>query len=127
SVLCRYWTLSRFLPYRCGGRLMMFSQEDVDKDPTAFVFELGKGYRRVGRPRIPSPPVGGASVCEPEHGEELSWHRIIPPNQPNGTYIRVQWLADKKIWRPTLETSARRVAFTSEYLAAHGWTYGEAE
>ena len=77
---------------------------------------------------MPSTPLGPPSDCEPVEEAELgSWHRIKPPNQPDGVFVRVRWEPTKKYWVPPLEQQGRRVAYSSAYLAAIGWSYLEAE
>jgi hypothetical protein len=106
----------------------MYNADDVKANPIAYSFSMGTGYKLLGPLRLPSTPLGPASACEPTvPADEGSWHRIIPMGQLDGIYIRAQWNPSKKIWTPPLEAQGRRVAFTSQYLAAHGWTYGEAE
>jgi hypothetical protein len=106
----------------------LFEMPEIDRNPTAFAFVVGKGFQLLGTPRIPSPPVGAAEACEPASDAEYgSWHRLIPPNQVDGTYIRVRWNSELKCWVPPLESGGRRIAFSSKYLAAAGWVYGEAE
>ena len=105
-----------------------FTQEAVEANPTAYSFNMTSGFKFIGSPKIPSPPRGPASACEPVGvAEEGSWHRIYPPHQLSGTYVRMRWMPGKKCWIPPLESAGRRVAFSSQYLAAAGWTYGEAE
>jgi len=107
---------------------MSFNSAQVDANPTAFSFTMGTGFKFLGPIQIPSNPVGAPSACEPSpEAEDGSWHRILPPNQPSGVYIRAQWVLAKKVWRPPLEAQGRRVGYSSQYLAAVGWTYGEAE
>ena len=105
----------------------MFTDEDVAKNPIAYSFQMGSGYKLLGAPKVPLNPVGPASACEPPvPADKGSWHRIIPGGQPDGVHVVAQWDPAKKHWQPPLEAQGRRVAFTSQYLAAHGWTYGEA-
>lgn len=106
----------------------LFEISAIEKNPTAYSFSVGTGFKMLGSPKVPSPPVGGASACEPTApADEGSWHRLIPPDQVPGHYIRARWNPTGKWWAPPLESGARRIAFTSEYLAACGWVYGEAE
>jgi len=106
----------------------MFTQKEVDANPTLFSYNMKTGYKLLGAPRLPSSPVGPASACEPSFpADNESWHFIIPPNQPDTAKVRAQWIPKLKAWKPPLEAQGRRVAFSSQYLAAHGWIYGEAE
>lgn len=100
----------------------------VASNPIAYSFKMGEGFKLVGALAVPSPPVGSASDCEPSVPSEMgSWHRLKPPNQIDSVYIRARWNPDRKYWAPALEVQGRRVAFSSAYLAAIGWTYLEAD
>jgi hypothetical protein len=106
----------------------IFPNGPIAKNPTAYVFQIQAGFRRVGELAMPSEPIGPPTACEPTDPAELgSWHRIKPPNQPDGVYIRARWEPTMKYWAPPLEQQGRRVAYSSAYLAAVGWTYLEAE
>lgn len=108
----------------------LFSQyaNDIAKNPLVYQFKVGAGFKRVGPLPMPANPVAAASVCEPE-GDAVpgSWHKIKPPGQPDGVQIPMRWNPEKKWWTPALETAGRRIAYSSAYLAAVGWTYLEAE
>jgi hypothetical protein len=103
----------------------MITQTEVNANPTCYSFKMGLGYEYLGPPRIPSNPVGPATACEPPApAAKGSWHFLIPPNQPAGVQLSLRWDPLNMTWTPPVEAQGRRIAFTSEYMAANGWIYG---
>lgn len=106
----------------------VFSFDEVNENPIAFQFKSGEGFKYVGALPMPANPLAPSGVCEPSVPADTgSWHRLLPPNQPDTIYVRAQWDAERKYWMPPLMQQGRRVSYQSAYLAAHGWTYKEAE
>jgi hypothetical protein len=95
-------------------------------DKTSHAHVPGIGYVRMGQPPMPRHPLGDAKDCEPEHGtESLTMHTLLAPH---GEEIRnFRWYAETKEWAPLVPHAGNRLAFTSRYLAAHGWRYGHSQ
>lgn len=94
---------------------------EVIENPSAYRFVPGKGYIRMGQPPIPESPMAAAADCEPPLvAVEGSAHMLQPPNEAEP--MSMLWSLSTKTWMPYLG-NGRRVAFTSAYLAAHGWSY----
>ncbi len=84
----------------------------------------GKGYRVIGPLPMPAVPLGDASACEPPGAEpDRSLHSLLPESNRGSPPFIFVWYPEKKEWEP-ITARGRRVAFSSAYLAAHGWTYG---
>lgn len=97
-----------------------FQQAFGDKISHAFV--PGIGYVRMGVPAMPRVILGPPSDCEP-HGQwpALSLHAL---HAPHGEVIEnFRWYPETKQWAPLVPSAGNRIAFTSRYLAAHGWKY----
>jgi len=62
---------------------------------------------------------GGGKHCNPPaHSLDGSKHVLTNQSQK----VVFTWVADQKSWK-TDSPYSPRAAFTSEYLAAHGWSY----
>lgn len=102
----------------------MITRNDVDRDRAAHRLIPGQGYRRAFKLAIPAQPIAPPSECEPVHGtEDLSVHNLNPPVERGSSPMAFVWHASRREWEPVGRV-AKRVAFESVYLAAHGWTYG---
>lgn len=96
----------------------------VSDNRTAYKLRPGRGYKLVGPLPMPPDPLGEPAVCEPPAGTPMSKHKLLPPADREGALpTPFIWHPDKKEWECS-GTVGKRVAFTSAYLAAHGWTYG---
>lgn len=90
------------------------------RKPTAHIFQAHKGYFYVGDLPMPPKAIAPASACEPPNDVTKGVVHVL--NSPQATEIRAGWDGLSKTWMP-IPNIGRRLAFTSEYLAAHGWTY----
>lgn len=99
---------------------MIITRQQVNKERSAYRLNLGQGYVRLGKPRVPAAAVHPPSACEPASGGDGDTHMIV---SPQNVQVIATWHAATKEWEP-IGVSGRRVAFESRYLAAHGWTYG---
>jgi hypothetical protein len=105
-----------------------FTQEQINENAIAFSFKQGEGYKYIGAPRPKMPADAEASVCEPApQTPDDTWHKLHPFGQLENFTYSMRWNAVKKWWHASQEAGGRRIAFTSEYLASHGWTYVEPE
>jgi len=88
----------------------------------------GIGYVRHFKPPAPMPeqPKFQAPECEPP-GETAdgTLHTLLGPNGEEVPQMR--WHPEQREWAPLVPFRANRLAFTSQYLAAHGWKYGHSQ
>jgi hypothetical protein len=97
---------------------------NVSENRTLYRLVPGKGYKLVGPPPMPALPLGEATACEPPSGTESeTMHQLLPPLGREAPPTTFTWYADKKEWECFGQVGLR-VGFTSTYLAAYGWTYG---
>lgn len=96
------------------------SRESAMRAPSAHKFEVGKGYFYLGELPMPREPIGPASACEPPVDSIKGAIHLL--NSPQNTEIRAGWDGLARVWMP-IPNIGRRMAFSSAYLAAHGWTY----
>lgn len=95
--------------------------DEVRKKRTEYRFLPGTGYILLGNLPLPAVRIGPASVCEaPAPAAAGSSHFLQPPIGAEPQVLK--WHPDKKEWEPGLG-AGKRVAFSSAYLAACGWTY----
>jgi hypothetical protein len=101
--------------------MISVNQETALRDPCCHVFHHGRGYLHVGHPPLPSRPVASPAAASPTGPvADGTWHLLKPPH--GGPGVALQWLAAKGVWLPVVGTG-NRVAYSPEYLAAHGWVY----
>lgn len=104
-----------------------YSADDVALNPTAFAYKPNDGFKYVGALPMPRNPIFVPSECEPSavpHAENGSWHDVLPPEGTGAPAVRMQWNPTTKVWSPPIQQGGRRCAYSSAYLAAHGWKYG---
>ena len=89
-------------------------------DPTMHALVPEVGYVRARGP-LPPGPVRGASCAAPGKPEDGSRHLLQPPGPLEPLFAT--WSAAAGAW---LFVGGRRLGFTPEYLASHGWTYSRA-
>lgn len=71
---------------------------------------------------MPPNRVAGREVCEPTVvAADHSLHLVAAPN--SGPVQTMEWDRNKREWSPVNITAGNRLGWTSEYLAAYGWTY----
>jgi hypothetical protein len=83
------------------------------------------GYENVGFLTMPQAPVYAPMVCEPSVGtRDGTLHMLRAPQSPEDNAVgeAMSWDGQKREWIPLLG-AGRRLAFSSAYLAAHGWMY----
>jgi len=83
-------------------------------------FRPGLGYfDHTAPPPMPLVARGFGHECAPPAGtQDGSLHWLVSPG--NGRQLQFAWVARERAWeRP----GGIRMAFTAEYLAAHGWRY----
>lgn len=98
------------------------SRDRAVKDPAAHALTPQGKYVRMGKPLLPGRKERPASACEPPAGvRDGSWHMVQPPK--GAPLMIMVWSVGRRDWSPLLPGKGKRLAFTSEYLAAHGWTY----
>jgi hypothetical protein len=95
----------------------------VEAQRTAYRVEPGKGYKRAGTLPMPQNPLGMPSACEPPNGTAGGLHLLNPPVDRQAPQMPFTWHPVGKEWE-SFGRMGKRIAFTSAYLAAHGWTYG---
>lgn len=101
--------------------MIAVNQDIAMRDPCCHAFHHGRGYLHVGHPPLPAKPAATAAVAKPPApAADASWHLLVPPH--GGPGVALQWHSAKSVWLPVIGTG-NRVAFSPEYLAAHGWTY----
>ncbi len=105
----------------------MINRKQAESDRTMHRYIPGRGYLRMGRPlQMPPSPLGNAPDCEPPHdAADGSVHMLRPPEASHAAPMPFAWHRDRREWAP-VGANGRRMAFTSAYLAAYGWTYGGA-
>lgn len=93
-------------------------------------FRRGHGYfefapnsellRRAPHLALHNGPKRDGKCLPPDGTSDRSIHWLRPPggHQP----LMCAWIASEKAWMPTMR-DGKRMAFTAEYLASHGWTY----
>lgn len=98
------------------------SEVEAHKDRMSHAYKHGLGYLHVGKLPVPKQAAYAPSACEPPApSASETKHFLSPPL--NAPAIGMIWYSDKKEWTPLHPGNGNRVGFTSEYLAAHGWTY----
>jgi hypothetical protein len=86
----------------------------------------GLGFVRMGPLPMPPTPLAAATACEPPApAADLSMHTLIEPGGDEHPHMR--WHAATREWAPLVPFAGHRLAYTSTYLAAHGWTYGHSQ
>lgn len=96
----------------------------AEKNPTQYRFKIGEGYTYLGEPRMPAEPIGEPSACEPPApAADGSMHLIRPPK--GADLMPMRWNPTARNWTPLPLGLGRRMAYTSAFLAADGWTYEE--
>ncbi len=103
---------------------MMQNATKALREPCHYQFVPGRGYVFHGSPPTSSAPrLAVLNSCEPPTGAvDWSWHYLNAPSGYGGTPVKLQWRPATKNWHPVLGRG-NRVAFSSSYLASHGWTY----
>lgn len=104
---------------------MKVSREQAMKEPAAHA-QINGVFVQIGKPLVPvaKQRKAQAAACEPPlPAAEDSWHMLQPPK--GAGLMRMQWSTKRRDWKPTSQLG-NRLAFTSEYLAAHGWEYERA-
>jgi hypothetical protein len=100
------------------------SADSARQDRSSHILMPGAGYMRIGPP--PEPPVvkRHAFDCEPpaNHADK-EWHVLKTPDGED--YGPMRWHADTKEWEPVSPFAGNRLAWTSRFLAAWGWSYGK--
>jgi hypothetical protein len=100
----------------------MISRTEAFKAKSNHAYRARRGYVKLGPLAMPAKPVAPERACEPPLGAaEGSWHMLQPPK--GAALMRMQWSVGPKEWAPSRLGAGRRLAFTSAYLAAHGWKY----
>lgn len=95
----------------------------VEEYRTIYRVDPGKGYKRMGALPLPESPLGVPSACEPPNGTPSGRHMLNAPAEREAPQMPFTWHPVGKEWE-TFGRMGKRIAFTSAYLAAHGWTYG---
>lgn len=81
------------------------------------------GFVRMGPPKLPLEPRGPPAACSPPDKTETdTLHTLITPGGDD--FPNMRWHAEFREWAPLVPFAGNRMAFTAQYLAAHGWTYG---
>ena len=88
--------------------------------PTTHYFRQGLGYFNLAEPpAMPTIRRGGPDQCMPPKGTKNgSAHLLSPPNSIR--LMEFSWVAKERAW---MRYGGIRMAFSAEYLAAHGWQY----
>lgn len=97
--------------------------KDASRDPTAYGFRMERGYVRLGAPPMPERPIGPASACEPPPSAAPGSFHLLKPPRDGAADVPMIWRPEPRRWDNPTPGTGRRMAFTSAYLAAHGWTY----
>jgi len=95
---------------------------------TEHAFKHEVGYVNRGPLRMPATPMHPAQFCEPPIGtQDQSIHMLKAPQSPEDNAVGevMTWHEAEREWAP-LSGLGKRLAFSSAYLAAHGWTYAGA-
>jgi len=98
-------------------KIAVYPRSAAMKDPANFAFIPDIGYARPTKP-LPKGPVKDGNCAAPFPPEDGSRHLIKPPG--NHEALFATWHAKSGVW---LFVGGRRLGFTPDYLASHGWTY----
>lgn len=98
------------------------TKTQAEADRMAHAFRPSVGYVQVGKLACPPNPAAPASACEPPAPVvDRSTHFLNPPMGAQPQPMR--WHQGQREWSPLVVGAGRRIGFTSQYLAGHGWTY----
>lgn len=106
------------------------SQQRAHASPTTHAFKYGVGYLEYA-PN--NDLLRSAPHLAMKHGQHRDRSCMPPDNTPAGskhllkppgaTPIECTYLPRDQAWMPPLHRPGKRMAFTADYLASHGWKY----
>lgn len=106
-------------PQRFNARRSTGAQAHAS--PTTHVFRPGHGYIEfAAHMALKHGPVRGGNCRPPEGTAAHSRHLLKPPG--GHAPLACAWIAAQQAWMP-LHRDGKRMAFTADYLASHGWQY----
>ena len=111
--------------------LRQSTQAQAHASPLTHAFRRGIGYQEFApnsellqrRPDL-ALKAGARRDCNcipPDNTPANSKHLLMPPG--GAPPIECTYLARDKAWMPPVHRAGKRMAFTADYLASHGWTY----
>jgi hypothetical protein len=107
--------------------MLITNQKIAEQNKTTHKLVSGKGYISVGILKMPSHPINPPAMCEPPAGTPSDTiHVLLAPYQSEDgdrPFEIFMWDAIKREWSPLVADRGKRLAFSSAYLAAHGWNY----
>jgi len=96
--------------------------DHASRDRMSHAYRHGMGYVYVGKLPMPVKAVHPAIKCEPVVvAADMSLHFINPPN--GAAPMQMRWHVATKDWTPLHPGAGKRIGYSSEYMAAHGWHY----
>lgn len=109
------------MPVRRGWNARVSTAAQAESALTAHVFRPGLGYTEFApHLALKHGPVRGGNCKPAKDAPPRSEHRLKPPG--GHAALVCAWVPAEQAWRP-LHRDGKRMAFTADYLASHGWTY----
>lgn len=100
---------------------------------TTHQFRRGRGYyqfasnaellRHAPHMALRNGPKRDGQCVPPDETKDRSVHLLRPPG--GHPLLMCAWIDQERAWLP-LTRDGKRMAFTADYLASHGWIYGRA-
>ena len=91
-------------------------QAQALRDPANHIFRPGTGHLRAAKP-LPMGALKG-TTCAADAPKDGTRHLLQPPYDHESLFAT--WHAASGCW---LFVGGRRLGFTPDYLASHGWSY----